>query len=81
MGAQESILRAAIAGLVPRERRGTAYGIFNAGYGLAWFAGSALLGVLYDVSTWGLVVFSVTAQLLAIPVLLSVSRNRAPRLA
>ena len=37
----ESIMRAVIATLVPPERRGSAYGVFNAGYGLAWFLGSA----------------------------------------
>ena len=52
MGAQESIVRAAVAQMAPAERRGTAYGIFNAIYGVAWFAGSALLGVLYDRSVW-----------------------------
>ncbi len=29
MGAQESILRAAIAGMIPPDRRGVAYGLFN----------------------------------------------------
>ncbi len=29
MGAQESILKAAVAGLVPADKRGSAYGIFN----------------------------------------------------
>jgi predicted MFS family arabinose efflux permease len=80
MGAQESILRATIATLVARPRRGTAYGVFNAGYGLAWFLGSALLGYLYDVSRAGLTAFSVIAQLAAIPLLLSVARaTGAPR--
>ncbi len=40
MGAQESIMRAAVAGMVPAARRGTAYGVFNSGYGLLWFAGT-----------------------------------------
>jgi len=74
MGAQESIMRAAIADLVPARRRGTAYGLFNAGYGLAWFLGSALIGVLYDVSVGWLVAFSVAAQLAAVPVLLLAGR-------
>jgi MFS family permease len=79
MGAQESILRAAIATLVPRHRRGTAYGLFNAAYGLAWFMGSAILGYLYDISPGGLVAFSVLAQLAAIPLLLAIGRGgRAP---
>ena len=30
-------------------RRETAYGIFNTGYGIAWFLGSVRMGVLYDV--------------------------------
>lgn len=67
MGAQESIMRAAIAGMVPMNRRGTAYGIFNAGFGLFWFLGSALMGVLYDVSVPSLIVFSMVMQLASIP--------------
>jgi len=69
MGAQESIMRAAIASMVPAGRRGTAYGVFNAGYGISWFLGSALIGILYDVSVAWLVVFSVSAQLAAVPIL------------
>ena len=61
MGAQESILRAAIATLVTPERRGSAYGLFNAAYGMAWFLGSALMGYLYDTSLAGLVAFSADA--------------------
>lgn len=72
MGAQESIMRAAIAGMVPVDRRGTAYGIFNTGYGIFWFAGSALMGRLYDISIPSLVAFSVVVQLMSIPVLIAV---------
>src|SRR5262245_27436775 len=57
-------------------RRGTAYGVFNSGYGLLWFAGSALMGVLYDVSLPTLIAFSMGAQLLAVPVLFRVGRQR-----
>jgi len=70
MGAQESVMRAAMAELVPMDRRGSAYGIFNMGYGLFWFLGSALMGILYDLSIGALVAFSVTMQLLSIPILL-----------
>jgi MFS family permease len=75
MGAQESILRAAIATMVPRDRRGTAYGLFNAGYGLAWFLGSAVLGFLYDVSVTGLIAFSIVAQMAALPLLWRAGRR------
>jgi MFS family permease len=76
MGAQESIMRAAVGGMVPAARRGTAYGVFNSGYGLLWFAGSALMGVLYDASLLTLIVFSMGVQLLAVPVLFRVGRTR-----
>ena len=62
MGAQASVMRAAIAPLAPASQRGTAYGIFNAAYGLAWFAGSSLLGVLYDWSVPALAAVSVLLQ-------------------
>lgn len=74
MGAQESIMKAAVAGIVPPERRGSAFGIFNAGYGIAWFTGSALMGVMYDTSINALIGFSVGIQLAAIPVLWWVSQ-------
>lgn len=60
-------MRAAIAGMVPMNRRSTAYGIFNAGFGLFWFLGSALMGILYDVSIPSLIVFSVVMQLASAP--------------
>ena len=75
MGAQESIMRAAIANMISSERRGTAYGIFNTGYGFCWFIGSALMGLLYDISITSLVIFSVAIQLCAVPVLLLVRRQ------
>lgn len=67
MGAQESVLKAAIANIVPKSKRATAYGIFSTGYGLSWFLGSALMGVLYDHSLTTLIIFSAATQLLAIP--------------
>jgi MFS family permease len=75
MGAQESILRAAIARWIPPDRRGSAYGLFNAGYGLAWFLGSALMGYLYDVSIPALVGFAVVVQGLAVPLFLLLARG------
>jgi MFS family permease len=70
MGAQESIMRAAIADLVPTNRLGFAFGVFNTGYGAFWFVGSALMGVLYDFSVSTLIVFSVASQLISVLVLL-----------
>lgn len=77
MGAQESIMRAAVGGMVPPERRGTAYGIFNAGYGMAWFLGSALMGILYGISLPAMIAFSVLAQLVSLPIFLVLMQNRS----
>ncbi len=75
MGAQESVMRASVATLVSPDRRGSAYGIFNAGYGLLWFVGSAAMGWLYDVSIPALVAFSMVTQLLSVPVFLRIRQG------
>lgn len=66
MGAQESIMKAAVTGIIPKSMRSTGFGIFETGFGVAWFLGSWLLGWLYDTSVLGLVIVSVLAQILAI---------------
>ncbi len=75
MGAQQSILMAAIAEMAPAGRRGSAYGVFNTGYGVCWFAGSALLGLVYDHSLMALVAISVLLQLASIPIFGMVNRS------
>ena len=75
MGGQESVMRAAVSGMVNAGRRATAYGVFNAFYGIAWFLGSALMGILYDFSIPALVVFSVVAQLASIPLFLMAGKR------
>jgi len=50
--------------------------LFDTGYGIAWFLGSALMGLLYDKSILALVLFSVTLQLAAIPILSIANKNR-----
>ncbi len=47
--ATESIGKALIAAIVPRAQRGRAYGVYFVVYGSAWWAGSLLLGELYDI--------------------------------
>ena len=70
MGAQESILKAAVTSMVPKTSRATGYGIFECSFGIFWFLGSWLLGVLYDISIPAMIVVSVVAQLAAIPLYL-----------
>ncbi len=68
MGAQESIMKAAVAEFSSPDRRATAFGVYHLFFGVAWFAGSTLMGVLYDFSLTGLIGFSLLLQLSAIPV-------------
>lgn len=75
-GVQESLIPAAVATMVPRARRTSAYGIFTAGYGVSLFLGSVAIGVLYSVSVASLIAFGVIAELAAVPVLMWVARRR-----
>jgi len=70
MGGQDSIMKAVVADLAPRGRIAFAYGVFNTGYGLFWFGGSVVMGMLYDVSLISLVFFSLVLQLVSLPLLL-----------
>ncbi len=76
MGAQESVMRALVAEMTPPDRRGAAYGLFNGGYGLAWFLGSVVLGALYDRSPGALVALSVSSQVVAVILLGALLRRR-----
>ncbi|MEJ5190227.1 MAG: MFS transporter, partial [Breznakiellaceae bacterium] len=76
MGAQESIMRAAIAHFSSKDKRATAYGLFNMVYGIAWFLGSSLFGILYGWSLPGAIVFSLLSQIVAIPLFVLSSRVR-----
>lgn len=70
MGAQDSALKAVLAGIIPRDRRGTAFGVFDSGFGIAWFVGSVAMGLLYERSLLMVVVLSMVLQLAALPLLL-----------
>ncbi len=76
MGVQESTMRAGVAGLAPAARRGSAYGMFTACYGLAWLAGSFLIGLLYEQSIPALAV-TITAVQAAALVVFAVVRPHA----
>jgi MFS-type transporter involved in bile tolerance (Atg22 family) len=78
MGVHESIVPAAVALMVPVQRRASAYGLFTAGYGVFWFLGSALIGILYDVSLLAVIAFSLVVELTAIPLFILVRRQPRP---
>ncbi len=66
LGIQESTLRATIAGLVPRARRASAYGVYAAVLGVAAAIGGALAGWLYGLSIPALIVVTVAIQAAAL---------------
>ena len=76
MGAQESILKAAVTSMVPKTSRATGYGIFECSFGAFWFLGSWLMGVLYDASIPAIIAVSVAAQLAAIPLYIASAKFR-----
>ncbi len=68
MGAQDSLFKAILANMVSKEKRSEAFGLFDTGFGVAWFLGSAAMGVIYTKSIPALIIFSVVLQVAALPV-------------
>ncbi|HYX28532.1 MAG TPA: MFS transporter [Pyrinomonadaceae bacterium] len=68
MGAQNSLLKAMLTDVIAAGRRSTGFGLFYAMFGVAWLAGSAAMGYLYDKSIVTLIIFSVVCQLAALPI-------------
>ena len=81
LSAQESILKAALAALIPIGRRAYGFGMFAIVFGVFWFAGSATMGFLYDRDVAFLVAFSVALQLIALPLFFLARRASSPTVA
>jgi MFS family permease len=64
-GAQDAVLRSGIAQVVSMNKRGSAFGTFNGVWGIMWFVGSTIMGLLYEQSVIALVVFGLTLQMIA----------------
>jgi predicted MFS family arabinose efflux permease len=75
MGTHETIMKSAIADITPMKRRGTGYGVFNTAYGLAVFAGSSAMGLLYDVSLAAVVGLAVAVEAAALIAFLFLRRE------
>lgn len=69
VSAHESLMQAIVAKMVPMHKRSSAYGVFNAGYGISWFIGSFIMGFCYDISVFLIVLFSLLTQFTALPFL------------
>ena len=67
-GAQDTLFKSIIAGLLPEGRRNLAFGLYYTGYGTGWLAGSVTTGFLYGWSLPFLVGFSVAIQLISLPI-------------
>lgn len=79
LGVHEAVMSAAVAKMVSERERPRAYGIFTAIFGIAWFAGSAVQGVLYDLSVPALVIVSVVAEIAAfLPLFGALRQLRGP---
>ena len=76
MSAQGSLFQAMLTGVIPPGKRSTAFGLFDTGYGIAWFLGSAAMGLLYEKSILAVALFSVVLQLAALPVLFVANKKR-----
>lgn len=64
---QQSLFKAMLTRLLPRERRATGFGTFDAAWGVASFLGGLLLGWLYDVRPFALVAAAMALLALAVP--------------
>jgi MFS-type transporter involved in bile tolerance (Atg22 family) len=69
LGAMESIALAYIADNVEVNYRGRILGIYYTFYGITWFIGSWLMGILYNINPKYVAIFSVVILLSAIIVL------------
>jgi predicted MFS family arabinose efflux permease len=76
MSAQGALFQAMLTHVIPGEKRSTAFGLFDTGFGVAWFLGSAMMGLLYDKSVVAVALFSTILQLAAIPVIFVANRRR-----
>jgi predicted MFS family arabinose efflux permease len=72
VGVQDSTVKALVADLVPRERRGTAYGTFAAVQGVGALVGGFATGALLQQSTTAVVVAVAGIQFVAALILLPV---------
>lgn len=75
LGVQDGTLRAGLAHFVPAERRGSAFGLFDAGFGFAWMIGSLAMGALYRLSPRDVVIFGGATELIALGLLTALARR------
>jgi MFS family permease len=72
---QDTLLKALIASVLPKGKRGFAFGLFYTAYGGGWLIGSVATGLLYDHARATLIGVVVTAQLLSVPIFMMGARR------
>ena len=65
MGAQESILKSSVAKLSTKETRSKCFGLFEGVFGLSWFIGSSVLGLIYEASMIAFIIIPIILQICA----------------
>jgi MFS family permease len=75
MAIYESNARAAIADILPENKRAFGYGVFGLGFGVAWVIGSAIYGYLYEISQPSMIYFALTTEILALILLFIVVKS------
>ena len=65
MGAQESILKSSVAKLSTKETRSKCFGLFEGIFGLSWFIGSFVLGLIYEASIIDFIIIPIILQICA----------------
>ncbi len=63
---QDALLLALVSTVIAKKKA-TAFGLYDLAFGIAWFAGSLICGILLDRSVPALVAFSMLLQLFAMP--------------
>ena len=66
MGAIESILKSSVAKMSTIENRSKCFGIFEGVFGLAWFIGSAVLGLIYEYNNLFFIILPIVLQSISI---------------
>ncbi|MDE1851128.1 MAG: MFS transporter [Candidatus Micrarchaeota archaeon] len=75
MGIQDTVMRAVVGTMIPKERRGFSYGIFNSFYGFGIMVSSVLVGYLYH-SLGTIAMYVIVAQVIAFVLLAASFRQR-----
>jgi predicted MFS family arabinose efflux permease len=73
---QDTLLKAIVADVMPKDRRNSAFGVFYTGYGVGWLIGSIVAGLLYDHSRPLMIGFAVALQIASVPLFVIAARAK-----